>query len=64
MDLLTEIVNVVGSLGFPIFMCIYMINYNNSVVENLRKTVEENTLTVQRLIDLVGGKLDEHEKGN
>lgn len=54
--------SLIGSLGFPIAACIYMAWSNQKLqqqhkeeAESLRKVVEQNTLTVQKLVD----KLDQ-----
>lgn len=59
-----DITQLIGSLGFPIVMCFYMIKVNRETsqdhkeeVAELRKAVENNTLVVQRVLD----KLEEKE---
>lgn len=59
---ITSITQLIGNLGFPIAACIYMAWSNQKTreahkeeIENLRKVVEQNTITVQRLVD----KLDD-----
>lgn len=53
-----DIISAVSTVGFPIAMAIYLIYAGNKrdeknaeTIEELRKTVENNTLTVQKLID-------------
>lgn len=59
-----DITQLIGSLGFPIVMCFYMMKINRETsqdhkeeVAELRKAVENNTLVVQRVLD----KLEEKE---
>lgn len=59
-----DITQLIGSLGFPIVMCFYMMKVNRESsqdhkeeVAELRKAVENNTLVVQRVLD----KLEEKE---
>lgn len=66
---ITVISDVITSLGIPIAFCIYMIwkemktdAKHQEQIDELRKVVEMNTLTVQRLadkLDRLGG--EEHE---
>ena len=43
---LTELVQLVGSLGFPIAACVYMMVINN-------KTVKENTEATNKMVHLM-----------
>lgn len=54
------IVTLIGSLGFPIIMCLLMFRYIQAIseahkeeVSGLSKAVEENTLAVQTLCSLI-----------
>lgn len=56
-----NVVTLIGSLGFPIFMCLLMYKQNDtqdsrhmSEIEELRKTVDNNTKVVQKLLDRIG----------
>lgn len=58
-----DITQLIGSLGFPIVMCFYMMRVNRETsqdhkeeVAELRKAVENNTLVVQRVLDKLEGK--------
>lgn len=53
-----SIMTMVGSLGFPIVMCIYMLKHikeqdarYDAQIKTLTDTVNNNTLVVQRLCD-------------
>lgn len=57
------IVTLIGSVGFPIIMCLLMFKYIQTIsevhkeeVSGLSKAVEENTLAVQTLCTLISGK--------
>ena len=66
---ISGIVQVVGSLGFPIACCIYMFWYNSKrdsdekeeremhkqEVSELKDAISNNTLVMQKLIDKLGG---------
>ena len=58
-----EILQGVSTVGFPIVMCVIM--YLQSIkqsenhkeeIKELQKTIENNTLVVQQLIDKMGDK--------
>ena len=58
---MNEIINYVSSVGFPIVMCIYMITtikdmqtLHKSEIDELRKTIENNTLAINEMINKVG----------
>ena len=52
------IAQLVGSVGFPICMSIYLIYFMQTELKEMRKTIENNTLTMQRIVD----KLNEVEE--
>lgn len=52
---MSTITGVIGSLGFPITMCIYMAAVNN-------KTVKENTETTNRLCTLMENLINKLNK--
>ena len=49
------IAQLIGSVGFPICMSIYLIYFMQTELKEMRKTIENNTLTMQKLMD----KIDE-----
>lgn len=58
METVQVITQLIGSLGFPIVMCFYLIKVNKESsqdhkeeVSQLRKAVENNTMVVQRVLD-------------
>lgn len=54
------IIQLVGSLGFPIVCCGALFWFVVKKTEALEQTIEDNTRILQRLYDLLGGvKIDE-----
>ena len=60
-----SISQLVGSLGFPIACCIYLIYSNNKAneahkqeIDKLRETVENNTIAMIKLCSKLGGDVD------
>jgi hypothetical protein len=56
--IINTLTQVIGSLGFPIVMCFYMMKQNREMnkdhkeeVSHLREAVENNTLTMQKIFD-------------
>lgn len=58
------IAQLVGSVGFPICMSIYLIYFMQTELKEMRKTIENNTLTMQKLVDKLneGGPDDKKNK--
>lgn len=57
---------LVGSVGFPIAMCIYLTYSNNKAneshkeeIDKLRETVENNTLAMIKLCSKLGVDVDD-----
>lgn len=64
-----EITNVISSLGYPIVMSLillYMMDGNekkyDETIEGLRKTIENNTLTLTKLCEKLETGSDSNEK--
>ena len=66
-----DLANVISSLGYPIVMSLillYMMNDNekkyDETIEGLRKTIENNTLTLTKLCERLelGSDKDEEEQ--
>lgn len=63
------IVQLIGSLGFPIAMCIYLVVYNNKLnemhkeeMDTLKDALVNNTLAIQHLTDIMtGGTANDEE---
>lgn len=45
------IAQLIGSVGFPICMSIYLIYFMQTELKEMRKSIENNTLTMQKLAD-------------
>lgn len=52
------IMQAVGSVGFPIVCCIYLIYTMQAELKELRDTIANNTLVIQKLCDRLGGDLE------
>lgn len=50
MDINT-IAQLIGSVGFPICMSIFLIYFIQTEMKEMRKTIENNTLTMQKVVD-------------
>ena len=50
-----SIMQAVGSVGFPIVCCIYLIGTMQQELKELRETISNNTLVIQKLCDKIGG---------
>ncbi len=62
----TTISQLIGSLGFPIACCIYLIYSNNKAneahkeeIDKLRETVENNTIAMIKLCSKLGVDVDD-----
>lgn len=45
------IVQLIGSLGFPIAMCIYMMYSNNKTIKELTDTINSNTTVMKQILE-------------
>jgi len=66
-----DIVNAIATVGFPIVMCVLLLYTNNEEgkrhqeeMNELRKTVENNTLAIVQLMDKLERWTNNGEKGN
>ena len=50
-----SVIQAVGSVGFPIVCCIYLIGTMQQELKELRETISNNTLVIQKLCDKIGG---------
>ena len=57
----SSITTLVSSVGFPIAACVYLIwthgkerDKDNEAIENMRKTVENNTIALVKLCERLG----------
>jgi hypothetical protein len=42
---------LISSLGFPIFIAIYLLNREDKTLEKLTEVINQNTLAIQKLLD-------------
>lgn len=47
--------DLLGQLGFPIAMCIYMMYSNNKTVKSMTDAVNDNTNVLSKLLEHVRG---------
>lgn len=62
----TEIMNLIGSFGFPIVMCVLFWHYISTCIQEIMKTVDKNTDAVNTLImkiDIIDAINQNKEKG-
>jgi hypothetical protein len=45
------ITQLVSSLGFPIFVAIYLLNREDKTIDKLTEVINQNTLAIQKLLD-------------
>lgn len=48
---LSELYQVIGSVGFPIVAYLLMFNQNNKVLEDLKRTIEDNNELIKILME-------------
>ena len=46
----TEILNAISTVGFPIVMCFLFYNLINKTLEDLKKTISNNTLVMTEVL--------------
>ena len=44
------IVSLIGSLGFPIVACVYLAHFNNRTLNELKDTLKDNTVVLEKLL--------------
>lgn len=52
---------LLGSVGFPICMSIFLIYFIQTEMKEMRKTIENNTLTMQKVVDSLDDLKKERE---
>lgn len=48
---LSDLYQIIGSVGFPIVAYLLMFNQNNKVLEDLKKTIEDNNELIKILME-------------
>jgi hypothetical protein len=46
---------LISSLGFPIFIAIYLLNREDKTIDKLAEVISQNTLAIQKLVDKLEG---------
>ena len=66
---MNDIINFISTIGFPIFICLYMIKVNQDSdkmhrdeIDKLRMTVDNNTVAIVKLLDKLDGGLENEDK--
>ena len=49
-----ELYQIIGSVGFPIVAYLLMFNQNNKVLEELKKTIEDNNELIKIFMERCG----------
>lgn len=55
------ITNFIGSVGFPIFMCVYLIRFMEIEQKEMRKTIDALRLSIEKLNDRLGREEKQNE---
>lgn len=58
---MSESIQIISSVGFPIFMCLVLIklmkeseHQNNKVIDDLRNTINKNTIILTKIYERLG----------
>lgn len=46
-----SIITILSNVGFPIAMSIFLIYFMQTEMKEMRKTIENNTITMQKVVD-------------
>lgn len=57
----TDLVNFISSVGFPIVMCGYLTVTVNKTLEDVKNTLNANTLVIKELSDKMKGGIKHNE---
>lgn len=57
----SQITELVSTVAFPIAAFIMMFYYNTKVVEDMRTTINENTLVIAKLIERLDSMVGDHD---
>lgn len=56
-----DLVNFISSVGFPIVMCGYLTVTVNKTLEDVKNTLNANTLVIKELSDKIKGGIEHNE---
>lgn len=57
----TDLVNFISSVGFPIVMCGYLTVTVNKTLEDVKNTLNANTLVIKELSNKMNGGIKHNE---
>ena len=46
-----DIIDIINSTVFPIAMCVIMLTQNNKTIAELKTSIDNNTLTITKLVE-------------
>ena len=52
----TDLINMIGNVGFPIAVSVYCLVTLNKTVNGLKDTISNNTVVMQKLLDRICDK--------
>ena len=65
----SELIQAISTVGFPIVMCLLFMYYSKYIndqhkdeIDKLSQSINNNTLVMQKLLDKLGGEVDNDEK--
>ena len=65
----SELIQAISTVGFPIVMCLLFMYYIKCIndqhkdeIDKLSQSINNNTLVMQKLLDKLGGEVDNNEK--
>lgn len=57
---MSDFVNLISNVGFPIAACVYMAITYNKTISQLTEVINNNTISIERLVGKIeGGASDE-----
>lgn len=56
---MSDFVNLISNVGFPIAACVYMAITYNKTISQLTAVINNNTLSIERLVGKIEGAQDE-----
>lgn len=51
-----DIIDIINSTVFPIAMCVIMLTQNNKTIAELKTSIDNNTLTITKLVEKLDNK--------
>lgn len=60
----TEITQLISSVGFPIVACMAMFYMNNKTLTELKDTIQNNTTVMELILQKIGVDIDVKDKSD